>query len=276
MRKEYGLGPLVTDSSTLAPSEVNTNTELYMRIWSQNLTTLLSLFIKRTSSSCGVVGRFGNRTLPFSQHRENCGLLFVDFADRSLIHIFALQNPHIVSISPQSHCLGVDASLFPNNCNASLGKEGCSRCLARRFFYRRLWRSCADSDVPWLNCIRTLICGTRFSKESVCSSFRWASRCCRRAVKAAKALPCCAMSARICSYMSSSILGRGGSPALFCANAMCVDIVEVWLHQLKNCTGSAIGVKIWSKINPLGGGGNESPWFISLYSLICSMRYWFL
>jgi hypothetical protein len=90
MQKEYGLVPLVTDSSTLAPSEVNANTKLYMRISSQNLMTLLSLLVKRTSSSCGVAGRLNNRTLPFSQHRENCGLMLLDFINRSLIHIFAL------------------------------------------------------------------------------------------------------------------------------------------------------------------------------------------
>jgi hypothetical protein len=33
------------------------------------------------------------KLLPFSQHRENCGLLLLDFANRSLIHIFTLQNP---------------------------------------------------------------------------------------------------------------------------------------------------------------------------------------
>ncbi len=236
MWKEYCPGPPVTDSSTLAPSEVNANTELYMRIWSRNLTALLSLLVKRTSSSCGVAGRFGNRTLPFSQHKKNCGLLFVDVANHSLIHIFALQNPHIVSISPQSHRLEADTSSSPNNCNASLRREGYSRCLARRFFCRRLRRSCADSDVPWLNSAGTSICGTGFSKESVCDSF----------------------------------------PALFCASAVCVEIVEVWLHQLKNCAGNATGVKMWGKINPRGGGGNESPWLINLYSLICSRHCWFL
>jgi hypothetical protein len=71
--------------------------------------------------------------------------------------------------------------------------------------------------VPWLNFAGTSICGTWFSKKSACSSFRWASRCYWRAVKAAKALPCYVMSARICSCMSSGILGRGVSPALFFA-----------------------------------------------------------
>jgi hypothetical protein len=85
--------------------------------------------------------------LPFSQHRENCGWLF-DFADCSLIHIFALQNPHIVSISPESHRPGADASSSPNNCNASLRREGCSHCLARLSLRRRLRHSCANSDVP--------------------------------------------------------------------------------------------------------------------------------
>jgi hypothetical protein len=218
MRKEYGPGLPITDSSTLASSKVNANTELYMRIWSRNLTTLLSLLVKRTSSSYGVARRFGNKTLPFSQHRENCGLLFVDFADRSLIHISALQNPHIVSISPQSHRPGANAFSSPNNYNASLRREGCSRCLACRYLCRRLRRSCADSDVPWLNSARTSICETRFSKEPVYSSFRWASRCCRRAIKAAKALPCYAMSARKRSSMSLGILGRGVSFARFCAS----------------------------------------------------------
>ncbi len=118
--------------------------------------------------------------------------------------------------------------------------------------------------------------GTWFSKELVCSSFRWTSKCCRRAVKAAKTLRCYAMSARIHSCMSLSILGRGVSPALFYVSDVCVDIVEVWLHQLKNCAGNVTGVKMWGKINPWGGKGNESPWLISLYSLICSRRCWFL
>jgi hypothetical protein len=101
------------------------------------LTTLLSLLVKKTSSSYGVVGRLGNRTLPFSQHKKNCGLLLLDFANRSLIHIFALYNLQIVSISPQSHRVGVDVSSSPNNYNASLPKEGCAHatacCMVRRF-----------------------------------------------------------------------------------------------------------------------------------------------
>jgi hypothetical protein len=52
------------------------------------------------------------------------------------------------------------------------------------------------------------------------------------------------MSARIRSCMSLSILGRGVSPALLYANAVRVDIVEVWLHQLKNCASSATSVKM--------------------------------
>jgi hypothetical protein len=133
MRKEYGLVPLITDSSTLAPSEVNANTRLYMRISSRNLTALFSLLVKRTSSSRGVAGRLGNRTFPFSQHKKNCGLLLFDFANHSLIHIFALQNPHIVSISPQSHHVGAKASSFPNNCN---GLADSIRCLTRRSLCR--------------------------------------------------------------------------------------------------------------------------------------------
>jgi hypothetical protein len=38
-----------------------------------------------------------------------------------------------VSIFPQSHCVGVDASSSPNNCNASLLKEGCARVVALKF-----------------------------------------------------------------------------------------------------------------------------------------------
>ncbi len=169
-----------------------------------------------------------------------------------------------------------DTSSSPNNCNASLWKEGCSHWLACCSLFRRLRRSRVDFEVPWLNSVGTSICGIFFSKKSVYSSFRWASRCCRRAVKVAEALPCYAMSARIRSCMFSSILGRGVSPALFCASVVCVDIVEVWLHQLKNCAGSATGVKMWGKINPQGGRGNESSWLISLYSLICSRCCWFL
>jgi hypothetical protein len=133
--KEYGLVPLVTDSLTLASSEVNANIELYMQISSQNLTALLSLLVKKTSNSCGVARRLGNRTLPFLQHRENYGLLLLNFANHSLIHIFALQNPQIVSISPQSHHAGADASSSPNNYN---GRADSVHCLAHRFLYRQL------------------------------------------------------------------------------------------------------------------------------------------
>ncbi len=172
MRKEYDPRPPVIDSSTLAPNKMNANTELYMRIWSRNLTALLSLLVKRTSSSCGVAGRFDNRTLPFSQHRENCGLLFVDFANRSLIHIFMLQNPHIVSIFPQSHRPEADASSSLNNCNASLWREGYSRCLARRFLCSRLRHSSVDFDVPWLNSAGTSICGGMLWRHVDTSSYR--------------------------------------------------------------------------------------------------------
>jgi hypothetical protein len=48
---------------------------------------LLSLPVKRTSSSYNVVGRLGNKILPFSRHRENYGLLLLDFVNRFLIHI---------------------------------------------------------------------------------------------------------------------------------------------------------------------------------------------
>jgi hypothetical protein len=94
MQKEYDPMPLVIDSSTLAPNKMNANTELYMRISSQNLMAFLSLLVKRTSSSCNVAGRLGNRTLPFLQHRENCGLLLLDFAKKNLLHIFTFQFAH--------------------------------------------------------------------------------------------------------------------------------------------------------------------------------------
>jgi hypothetical protein len=90
MRKEYDPVPLVIDSSTLAPNEVNANTKLYMRISSRNLTTLFCLLVKKTSTSSDVAGKLDNRTLPFLQHKENYELLLFDFANRSLIHIFAL------------------------------------------------------------------------------------------------------------------------------------------------------------------------------------------
>jgi hypothetical protein len=123
-----------------------------------------------------------------------------------------------------------------NNCNVSLLREGCARvvvycticrfrhkrllrfcgildgptnsvrCLAHRFLYRQLQHSCANFDMSWLNYAQALICGTRFSKKLVCSSFWWASKCYRRAAKATKALPCCAMNARIHSYMLSGIV----------------------------------------------------------------------
>ncbi len=151
-----------------------------MRIWSWNLTTLLSLLVKRTSSSCGVAGRFGNKTLPFSQHRENCGLLFVEFTDRSLIHIFTLQNPHIVSISPQSHRPRADASSSPNNCNASLQRKGRSCCLARHSLYRWLRRSCADFDMPWADASPSPNnCNASLRKEG-CSHYLARRSFCRR------------------------------------------------------------------------------------------------
>jgi hypothetical protein len=113
---------------------------------------LLSLLVKKTSSSCGVSGRLGNKTLPFLQHKENYGFLLFDFAHHSLIHIFVLQNPHIVSISPQSHRVGANASLSPNNCNASLPSEGYARattcCMIRHSRHRQLLRSCGISDGP--------------------------------------------------------------------------------------------------------------------------------
>jgi hypothetical protein len=114
----------------------------------------------------------------------------LDFANRSFIHIFALQNPQIESISPKSHRAGVDASSSLNNYNVSLLGECCAhfvvcctvcrfrskqflhscdvlvgptdsiRCLARHSLCKRLRRPRANSDVSWLNSA-----GTRFSKE---------------------------------------------------------------------------------------------------------------
>jgi hypothetical protein len=201
MRKEYHPVPFVINSSTLAPSEMNANTKLYMRIWFQNLTTLIFLLVKRTSNSYGVARRLDNKTLPFSQHRKNYGLMLLNFANRSLIHIFALQNPLIVSISPQSHRVGANVFSSPNNYNVSLSREGCARdvacCTIHHSRHKRLLRSCgvsdglanficymacrslckrlrcshADFDMSWLNFVGALVCGTGFSKESVCSSF---------------------------------------------------------------------------------------------------------
>ncbi len=110
------------------------------------------MLVKRTSSSCGVARRLGNKTLPFLQHRENYGLLLFDFANRFLIHIFALQNPQIMSISPQSHRVRADTSSFPNNCNVSLLKEGCARVVACCTIFhsqrKRLLCSCGVLDGP--------------------------------------------------------------------------------------------------------------------------------
>ncbi len=105
-----------------------------------------------------------------------------------------------MSISPQSHRAGADASSSPNNCNASLLREGCARVIAcctvcrswrRRFlhscgvsvgptdsicylarhtFCKRLRRSCANYDMSWLNYAKTLICGTWFSKKQEIST----------------------------------------------------------------------------------------------------------
>ncbi len=142
-----------------------------------------------------------------------------------------------MSISPQSHHAEADMSSFPNNCNVSLLRKSCAHaatctvrrfwcrqllrscgildgpacsihCMAHRFLYRRLRRSCANSDVSWLNSPRALICGTWFFIESVCLSLCWASGCCQRATKTAKALPRYVMNACICSCMSSSIVWR--------------------------------------------------------------------
>ncbi len=129
--------------------------------------TLLSLLVKRTSSSCGVAGRLGNRILPFSQHRENYGLLLLNFANRSLIHIFALQNPHIVSISPQSYCAKANAFSSLNNYNASLLREGCARvvvcCTVRHSRCKRLLRSYGVSDGP-ANFVRCLACRSLYRR----------------------------------------------------------------------------------------------------------------
>jgi hypothetical protein len=167
--------PLVTNSSNLAPNEVNANTKLYMQILSRNLIALLFLLVKRTSSSCSVTIKLDNRTLPFSQHIKNCGLLLLDFANHSLIHIFVLHNPQIVSISPQSHRVRANASLSLNNYN---GLVDFIHCLAHRSLCRQLRPSRVDSNVFWLNFGGALIRGTWFSKVLVCSSFYWASSYC--------------------------------------------------------------------------------------------------
>jgi hypothetical protein len=130
---------------------------------------LLSLLVKRTSSSYDVTRRLSKKTLPFSQHKKNYGLLLLDFANRSLIHIFALQNPHIVSISPQSHRPGADLSLSPNKCNASLPREGYAHaatcCTVCRSRHRRLLHSCNVSDGPvdFVHCV---------ARRSLCKRLR--------------------------------------------------------------------------------------------------------
>ncbi len=73
-----------------------------------------------------------------------------NFANHFLIHIFALQNPQIVSISPQSHRADANTSSSTNNCNASLPREGyacvVACCTVRHSRRRRLLRSCGISD----------------------------------------------------------------------------------------------------------------------------------
>jgi len=74
-----------------------------------------------TSKQCNAinVSMLKSITIKFDHcHIESYGLLLLDFANCSLIHIFTLQNPLIMSISPQSHRVEIDASSFPNNCNA--------------------------------------------------------------------------------------------------------------------------------------------------------------
>jgi hypothetical protein len=77
--------PLITDSSTLAPNEVNANTELYMRIQSQNLMTLLSLQVKRTSRSCDV-----GRRLAILATQKKLWVVVARLHQSFLIHIFTL------------------------------------------------------------------------------------------------------------------------------------------------------------------------------------------
>jgi hypothetical protein len=142
---------------------------------------LLSFLVERTSSSCSVIGRLDNRTLPLSQHKENCGLLLFDFANRSIIHIFALQNPQIVSIFPQSHCVEANKSSSPNNCNVSLPKEGCACvvacCTVRCFWCRRLFCSCGVSDGPSdsIRCLARRSLYKQLQCSSVDSNVSWSN-----------------------------------------------------------------------------------------------------
>ncbi len=57
-----------------------------------------------------------------------------------------------MSISPQSHRVGVDTFSFTNNYNASLPREGCARvvacCMVRRSRHKRLLCYCGVSDGP--------------------------------------------------------------------------------------------------------------------------------
>jgi hypothetical protein len=141
-------------------------------------------------------------------------LLFVDFTDRSLIHIFALQTPHIVSISPQSHRPRANASASTNNYNASLQREGCSRCLACHSLCRWLRRSCANFDVPWADTSSSPNnCNVSLQREG-CSHYLARRSLCRRVQHscADSEVPWADASS---SPNNSSILGRGVSPTLF-------------------------------------------------------------
>ncbi len=54
------------------------------------------------------------------------------------------------------------------SCGVSDGPTDSVRCLTRHSLCRWKQRSCANFDMSWLNFVRTLIWGTRFSKELVC------------------------------------------------------------------------------------------------------------
>jgi len=190
--------PRVIDSSTLALNKVNANTKLYMRMWSRNLTTLFSLLVKKTSNFCGVARRLSNKTLPFSQHRENYGLLldFVLYSTFShykihtlcpffrnlimsrlmrfhfqtiIMHHYYEKVVHVLLLVVR--CIVLDIDDYFGLMAFQMAWPILYAFLAHHSFCRRLRRSCADSKVFWLNSVGALICGTRFSKESVCLSF---------------------------------------------------------------------------------------------------------
>jgi len=103
-------------------------------------------------------------------------------------------------------------------------------CLARYFFCRQLWHSCANSDVSWLNFVGTLIWGTWFLKESV--------RYYAKLLVVAKGLPKLPKHYHVAQWVHAYVL--------ICLRALCG---EYMLGFVTNIDIKILGVmKCWSAI----------------------------